>query len=196
MLARPVAAWFALGCALVLTTSSDNKVTAAGKDRRFSSARHGVSVDAPAGWTLSLHTGYPSIIALLLHPTGSRISFAVAETTAITAAALIEQNRPGLQAQGLIVDRITDGVKGGAMVDAHGRARDEALRQYYLVRPVPKGARQALVVTLTTKKDLLASMGPSLDLVLAHMTLESPAVDESTASGGVTSRSRADGSAD
>ena len=62
--------------ALVALTASDAGAIGP-KDRRFFSARAGIGVDAPAGWTISTHTGYPNIIVLLLHPDGSRISVAV-----------------------------------------------------------------------------------------------------------------------
>src|SRR5436309_1498840 len=44
------------------------------RDRHFSRARHGIGVEAPAGWTLSQHTGFGDTVVLLLHPDGSRIS--------------------------------------------------------------------------------------------------------------------------
>src|SRR5215470_4323534 len=66
------------------------------RERRFFSARHGVGVEVPPGWTLSQHTGYPSILVLLLHPNGSRISISAAPTTAKDARGLVEQNQRGL----------------------------------------------------------------------------------------------------
>ena len=41
---------------------ADTPRTGAGKERHFFSARHGVGVEAPLGWALSLHTGYPTVL--------------------------------------------------------------------------------------------------------------------------------------
>lgn len=144
------------------------------KDRRFVSARHGVGLEAPSGWTLSLHTGYPSIVALLIHPNGSRISLSISETTAQTARELVDRNRRGLEAQKLSVTRVGESVRDGISVDARAQARDEHLRQIYLVRPLPGGAHQAIVLTLTAREDVFATAAASLDLVLARLTLETP----------------------
>jgi hypothetical protein len=144
------------------------------KDRRFVSARHGIGVEAPSGWTLSLHTGYPSIVALLVHPNGSRISLSVSDTTVQTARELVDRNRRGLEAQKLTVTKIGESVRDGIAVDAHAQARDDRLRQIYLVRALPGGAHQAIVLTLTAREDVFTTAATSLDLVLARLTLETP----------------------
>jgi hypothetical protein len=146
------------------------------KDRRFASAKLGVTVEAPNGWTMSLHTGYPNIIAVLLHPSGGRISVAISQTTARSSQELADQNRRGLEAQGLSVGASSNSGAGGITLDAQSRTRAEAVRQYYLVRETTP-IRQAVVVTLTTGKDLLASMGAALDFVVGHLALESPQSD-------------------
>jgi hypothetical protein len=166
------------------------------KDRRFTSAKLGVTVDAPSGWTMSLHTGYPNIIAVLLHPSGGRISVAVSQTTARSSLELADQNRRGLEAQGLSVGASINSGAGGITLEAQSRTRDEAVRQYYLVRETTP-TRQALVATLTTRKDLLASMGPSLDFVVSHLALESPQSDsQSNPSPIRTQDPKRDGSSD
>jgi hypothetical protein len=147
-------------------------VKAAGKERRFTSTKYGLTVDAPSSWTLSLHTGYPNILAVLLHPSGSRISIAASETSARAARDLAEQNRPGLEAQGLSVLSVADAAHQGILVDAQSHT-DDRVRQYYLVRATDK-TRQAVIVTLTTKKDLLSTMAPALDIVIAKMITDSP----------------------
>lgn len=145
------------------------------KDRRFVSAKHGVGVEAPNGWTLSQHTGYPSIVALMLHPNGSRISISVSETSAETARALVDRNRRGLEAQKLTVTKIAETVRDGTAVDARAQGRDESLRQIYLVRALPGGKHQAIIVTLTARSDVLVTATSSLDLVVARLALETPA---------------------
>src|SRR5262245_35398346 len=121
------------------------------RDRRFFSARHGVGVEAPPGWTLSQHTGYPSILVLLLHPNGSRISVSAAPTTVKDSRGLVEQNLRGLEAQKLTVTRQASGPRGGMLIDARATNKDEVVRQLYLVRPFGEDARQAVVITLTTR---------------------------------------------
>jgi hypothetical protein len=153
-------------------------------DRKFFSARHGVGVEAPPGWSLSQHTGYPSILVALLHPDGSRISVSAASTTAPETRALVEQNRRGLEAQHLVVSRVAAGPRGGLLVDARATDRDETLRQLYLVRALADDARQAVVITLVTRRDRLASASTGFDWVVAHLALEAVAGREETPDAG------------
>lgn len=146
------------------------------RERRFFSARLGVGVEAPVGWTLSLHTGYPEILVVLLHPDGSRISLSAAPTTVVDAHALVEQSRRGLEAQHLTITRVAAGARGGVLVDTRGAGRE--LRQYYLVRAAGPGKRQGVVLTLTTRAETLASAGPAFDAAVASLQLEAPAGSE------------------
>lgn len=151
--------------------------TGASRDRRFFNAREGVGVEAPVGWALSLHTGYPEILCVLLHPDGSRISLSAAPTKAADAKALVEQSRRGLEAQHLVIARVGPGPRGGLAVDARGAgsgAELRELRQLYLVRPAGAGRTQAIVLTLSTRAATLAADGPAFDWVVAHLALETP----------------------
>ena len=96
----------ALAIAVAASALVDAAQSSSGKERRFFSARQGVGVEAPPGWTLSQHTGYPTVLVALVHPGGSRISLAVDRTTAKDASALVEQSKPGLLAQGLTIERV------------------------------------------------------------------------------------------
>jgi hypothetical protein len=146
----------------------------AARDRQFFSSRAGVGVEAPPGWTLSLHTGYPKILCLLVHPGGSRISLAVDDAvTAADAATLVQQTRPALAAQGLEVTAVAAGPRGGVQVDARAPRRNQQLRQIYLVRTVPWG-KQAIVLTLTTSPAAAPAAFGSLDWVAAHVDLQAP----------------------
>ncbi|HVV52329.1 MAG TPA: hypothetical protein VHO06_21860 [Polyangia bacterium] len=171
-LAAAAAALLALGAA----ARSDGAT--ANRDRRFFSARAGVGLEAPPGWNLSLHTGYPTVLCLLIHPGGSRISLAVdAAVTAADAAALAAESRPGLAAQGIEVTGVAPGPRGGVLLEARFPRRNQALRQLYLVRAVEGGAppaRQAVVLTLTTTPADLAAAGAALDWVIARLDLEKP----------------------
>jgi hypothetical protein len=150
----------------------------AARERQFFSARAGVGFEAPPGWTLSLHTGYPKILALLLHPGGSRISLAVDDAvTAADAAGLAEQSRPGLTGQGLEVVAVTPGPRGGVLLDARPARRGQLVRQLYLVRVVPWG-RQGIVLTLTTPAADAGAASSALDWVAAHLDLQPPAARE------------------
>jgi hypothetical protein len=145
------------------------------RERRFFSARHGVGVEAPPGWTISQHTGYPSILVVLLHPNGSRISVSAAPTPSKDARALVEQNRRGLEAQKLTVTRQSPGPRGGLIVDARATDRDEVVRQFYLVRPFgDDGTRQAVVLTLVTRPAQLTDAAAGFDWALGHLELEGP----------------------
>ena len=46
--------------------------------------------------------------------------------------------------------------------------------QLYLVRPLPAGAHQAIVVSLFARTESVALHRPALDAVIARMTLDAP----------------------
>jgi hypothetical protein len=158
----------------------------AGKDRRFFSARAGVGIEAPSGWALSTHTGYPTVLVALIHPGGSRISLAVDRTKLPTAAALAEDNRKGLLAQGLTIERTIPGPRGGVEVDARAARRNQVVRQLYVIRELPgaREPRQAIVVSLTAPADQLSAVEPAFAWALGHLTLEEPVQLEAKPDGG------------
>jgi hypothetical protein len=160
-------------CAVAL---ADATPVAAGQPARFLSSRAGVGLETPPGWALSLHTGYPNVLCILIHPGGSRISLAADRATAPDVAALVDENRRGLAAQGLAVDRVSPGPLGGLLVDARAPRRNQSLRQLYLVRALGGGPdpRQAIILTLTTTPEQLAAASGSLDWVIAHLELQAP----------------------
>lgn len=171
---------------VALAGVSSNETAAASKERRFFSAREGVGIEAPPGWTLSLHTGYPNVLAVLVDPGGSRISLAVDRTRAADARALIEESRSGLTAQGVTIDRVQGGPHAGALLEARALRRKQAIRQLYIVRTVdgPRDPRQALVVTLTAPADQIGLASGSFDWVLGRLTLEAPARPDRAPDGG------------
>jgi hypothetical protein len=157
---------------------------ASNRDRRFFSARDGVGVDAPPGWVLSQHNGYSAVLVTLVHPSGARISLAVDRATVKDAAALAEQSRPGLGAQGLAVERVAPGPRGGALLEAHASKRDQRLRQLYLVRDVGGDQRQAIVLTLVAPSAELQAASGAFDWVVAHLSLEAPIHPDEKPDGG------------
>jgi hypothetical protein len=164
-------------------------VGAASRERRFFSALKGVGIEAPVGWTLSLHTGYPEILVVLLHPDGSRISLSAAPTKAADAKTLAEQSRHGLEAQHLAVTRVAPGPRGGVLVDAKGAEHAAELRQLYLVRPAGAGKNQGVVLTLVARAEALAAAGPAFVWVMEHLALEAPAgADEASPDAGAPGR--------
>jgi hypothetical protein len=180
--------WLLGSLALVASVLAARAVTGASRDRRFFSAHEGVGVEAPLGWTLSLHAGYPEILCVLLHPDGSRISLSAALTKAADAKALAEQSRRGLEAQHLAIASVAAGPRGGVLLEARGGARAARLRQLYLVRAVGAGKSQGIVVTLSTRAETLAGAGPAFEWVLAHLELERPAFAEEPDAGARTAR--------
>ncbi len=143
------------------------------RDRSFSSRRHGVSVEAPPGWTLSTHTGYPSILVVLLHPGGCRMSVAAAETPARELRELVQENRRGLETQKLTVTKVEPGSAGTIEVEARAPRGGEAVRQSYRLRALRDG-NQALVVTMTCKPESLPTQARAFELVLKRLRLEDP----------------------
>ena len=167
----------ACAAALALIAAARSDGAGGNRDRRFFSAHAGVGIEAPPGWDLSLHTGYVKVLCLLVHPSGSRISLAVdAALTARDAAALADESRAGLAAQGIEVTGATPGPRGGVLVDARLTRRNQALRQLYLVREVAGNppVRQAIVLTLTTTPSDLTAASGALDWVIARLNLETP----------------------
>jgi hypothetical protein len=171
------------GCAAAATliaisfpAPADTTRASTGQGGRFLSTRAGVGLETPPGWSLSVHTGYPNVLCILIHPGGSRISVAVDRATAKDAAALVDENRPGLTAQGLAVDRVSSGPLGGLLVDARAPRHNQSLRQLYVVRNLTVGPdpRQAIILTLTTTPEQLASASAALDWVIAHLDLRTP----------------------
>jgi hypothetical protein len=155
------------------------------RDRRLTNLAAGISVEAPAGWTLSQHTGYRDTIVLLLHPDGSRISVTAAATPMRTAADLVRQNIPGLSASGLRVVSSLPGPRGSVTVDlgpGSDSSRGQRLRQSYLVRETP-GGWQAIVLTLVCREGVFDARTPALDFVLTRMGLDEPTPPASDARG-------------
>ncbi len=177
--ARTVAAFtVAVFVALALSLAARSDGATSNRERRFYSARAGVGLEAPPGWSVSAHTGYLNILCLLVHPGGSRISLAVdAAVTAQDAAALADQSRPGLAAQGIEITGVAPGPRGGVLVEARLARRNQALRQLYLVRTVEGNPtrRQAIVLTLTSAPADLAAASAALDWVIARLELQAPA---------------------
>lgn len=161
--------------AATLTSGLTDPARAVGpRDRHFSSARLGIGVEAPAGWTLSQHTGFGDTIVLLLHPDGSRISLSAAATAAANSAALLEQNKRGLVAQKLTSSIPQPGPRGFLMIDVATPDRPERVRQLYLVRPTPLG-NQAVILTLVARAAAFNEHASALDFVATRLTLEDPA---------------------
>ncbi len=172
----PLAAACAAALALAAAARSDGATS--NRERRFFSARAGVALEGPPGWTLSVHTGYPTVLCLLVHPGGSRISLAVdAAVTARDAAALAAESRPGLAAQGIEVTAVSPSFfRGGVVLDARLPRRGQVLRQLYLVRALEGAppAWQAIVLTLTTTPADLPTASAALDWVIARLDLTPP----------------------
>src|SRR4051812_39391178 len=167
----------ALAVASTLSMGGRTDAASSNRERRFYSARAGVGLEAPPGWSLSAHTGYPNILCLLVHPSGSRISLAVdAAGSARDAAALAQQSRAGLVAQGIEITGVAPGPRGGVVVDSRAPRRNQALRQLYLIRAVEGSPawRQAIVLTLTTTPKDLAAATAALDWVISRLELQPP----------------------
>jgi hypothetical protein len=158
--------------ALLLCVTHRASAATTSKDRRYVSARHGLSVEAPTGWTLSTHTGFPSILVLLLHPDGSRISIAVADSQAKTARELADSNSRGLEAQGLKIVSVRAGARDGVEVEAQSAARAETVVQLYLLRTLSTaGPRQSIVITMMTPTAFLAIHRAPFDYVVTKLGL-------------------------
>jgi hypothetical protein len=150
------------------------------RERRFFNVRHGVGAEAPNGWALSLHTGYPNLIAVMSHPNGSRMSISVSETAARDVRELVEKNRRGLVAQKLKVASVSEIARHGLLLDTRDERDVTAVRQAYFVR-VLSSTRQAVIVTLTTRAELLATTAGALDTLLSRLVFETPPSSDAAA---------------
>jgi hypothetical protein len=142
-------------------------------DRHLTSTRHGISIEAPAGWTLSQHTGYGDTVVVLIHPDGSRISVSAAPTQVADARALFEQNRKGLAAQHMIASDPQPGPRGFVVVDLTSSSSSNRLRQLYLVRPTASG-NQAIVLTLMGKGNAFTEQRSALEFVVTRLEFDDP----------------------
>jgi len=170
----PARARIACSLAVALAASQLAAPARAGgpTDRRFVSARNGIAVEAPTGWTLSTHTGFPNILVLLLHPDGSRISVAVSETQARDAREVAEPNRRALEKQTGSAVTARAGARNGVELDGRAGGRNEGIVQLYLVRALaPEGPRQAIVVSLIAPQAALALRRADLDFVIGKLGL-------------------------
>ena len=173
-LAKPVA-----GAAIALAVLGMASLLAAParalgpRDRHLSDARHGVSVEAPAGWTLSQHSGYGDTVTVLLHPDGGRISVTASPTTAADGRALFEANQKGLLLQKMQPAAPQPGPRGFTSVDISVPGRSDRLRQLYLVRTTPLG-KQGVILTLVCRDTLFAELTSALTFVAQRLELDEP----------------------
>jgi hypothetical protein len=161
-----------LACLVALAMSAAPARAGTPGDRRFLSAKDGIGVEAPPDWTLSTHTGYPSVLVLLLHPDGSRISVAVSETPASDARQLVELNRKGFEAQKLDILKVAPGPRDGMTVEARAATRGERILQVYLVRAIRRDARQAIVISLVARGEVIDSHRAAMDQVMTRLSLQ------------------------
>jgi hypothetical protein len=169
--------WLRASLVALALALAPHDVARAARETRFFSARQGVGVQTPSGWTLSLQTGYPEILCVLLHPDGSRISLSAAPTKAADAKALAEQSRRGIEAQRLAVTRVGPGPRGGVLLEARGAQGGRTgpeLRQLYFVRGAGPGKSQAIVLTLSTRAETLTAASTAFDWTVSHLALEPP----------------------
>jgi len=165
---------FSLALAISLAFAGLDEASAVGPhDRHLTSLRHGLAVEAPAGWTLSQHTGYGDTVVLLLHPDGSRISVSAAPTSVPDPATLFDQNRKGLVAQKLTPSTPQRGPRGFLSVDIAAPDRPERLRQLYFVRPTSVG-KQAIILTLIARASAFSVHMAALDFVANRLTFDEP----------------------
>lgn len=162
-------------------------------DRHLTSGRHGISIEAPAGWSLSQHTGYGETVVVLLHPDGSRISVTAAPTRATDARALFEENRKGLVAQRLLPSDPRPGPRGFLVVDLTSPSGPTRLRQLYLVRTTVIG-NQAIVLTLLGKGSAFEEQRSALEFVVTRLELDDPERPTEKGTGVVGASANAGGS--
>jgi len=129
----------------------------------------GIRLEVPEGWTLTQQTGYPSILALLLHDAVS-LSLSIAHGTGGNLERLARENIVGMRATGLRVSssrRTTVRGKAAWQLDLTDRRGKIGVRQLYLAHE-SVGLIVTLVSPLAQFKDHLFDLAQVVDLL--HLT--------------------------
>ena len=105
-------------------------------DRTVTNEHYNVRIDAPAGWTVQKLVAYPSVIAVMAHRDGGRMTLsAELARSAETAQTLAERNRAAMEKKGMKVFR-TSPLPGNdaVQIEATTGKGDLAMVQVYFVR--------------------------------------------------------------
>jgi hypothetical protein len=127
-------------------------------DRPASGDRAPARIDPPPGWSILKQTAYPSVIAVLSHPGGGRITLSgVRLAPADTPDRLAQRNRAVLEKQGMKIGKLAP---AGDAVELLATSRDgrAEIRQLYFQRGV-----WGFILTLTTPAPKMAQYTKDLD---------------------------------
>jgi hypothetical protein len=129
-------------------------------DRSAVSIRFHLRIEVPLGWTLLRQTSYPSIIAVMTHRDGGRLTLSGQPVGAgATARTLVDQNRPLLEKQGLRIERLRSEADGVLAVEASTHDGKLAVRQLYSVR-----VNRGLVLTLAAASAKIPGLTKDFEL--------------------------------
>jgi hypothetical protein len=129
-------------------------------DRSAVSTRFHLRIEVPLGWTLLRQTSYPSIIAVMTHRDGGRLTLSGQPVgPAATARTLADQNRPLLEKQGLRVERLRPEADGVLTVEASTRDGKLAVRQLYGIR-----GNRGVVLTLAAASSKIPALTKDFEL--------------------------------
>jgi hypothetical protein len=105
-------------------------------DRTVSNEHYNVRIEAPVGWTVQKQIAYPSVIAVMAHRDGGRMTLSAERArSAETAQTLAERNRAAMEKKGMKVVR-TSPLPGNDAVEIEATTGkgDLAMVQVYFVR--------------------------------------------------------------
>ncbi|HJZ85224.1 MAG TPA: hypothetical protein VKN99_08655 [Polyangia bacterium] len=144
----------------------------AAPERSVVSDRYQVRIDAPAGWTVLRQTAYPSMIAVMTHKDGGRLTLSAQRARAgDTVEAVAERNRAALERTGMQTGKVGPSSIGEGTVELTATTRDGKLqvRQLHFLHGSTEFA-----LTLTAPPPKMAAYAKDLDAAWRAITYLPP----------------------
>jgi len=105
-------------------------------DRTVVNEHYNVRIEAPVGWTVQKLVAYPSVVAVMAHRDGGRMTLSAERArSAETAQTLAERNRAAMEKKGMKVTHLSP-LPGNEAVELEATTAkgDLAMVQVYFVR--------------------------------------------------------------
>ncbi len=156
---------------LLLLAASPARAALDADEAVYRHKKLGVTLALPDGWYPTTQTGYPSLLLLLLEPTGASLSLSAgALSPSLTLAAFLEENNRGLRKAGLLVlgtRSVNLGTRSVIEVTARREDSSRELRQVYLAQ----GSR-VFVLTLCAPPARAQALLPELHALAKALELQ------------------------
>jgi hypothetical protein len=130
-------------------------------DRTITNEHYNVRIDAPIGWAVQKQIAYPSVVAVMAHRDGGRMTLSAERArSAETAQTLAERNRAAMEKKGMRVTHLAP-LPGNDAVEVEATTQNGslAMRQVYFVRGL-----WGFSLTLTAPPSKIAQYAHDLDV--------------------------------